>query len=250
MKVTRHLMDMPITVEVVDANATVKDIDNVFDYLVYVDETFSVYKKNSEISKINRGEVLPRDYSLDMQEIFRLAEETKRQTNGYFDIKNTKGIFDPSGIVKGWAIYKAAQILENRGFKNFFVDIGGDIQTKGKNSEGQVWRVGIQDPFSNVSSIIKVLEIPDCGVATSGTYIRGQHIYNPYNRTQTFDDIVSLTVIGPNVYEADRFATAAFAMGKVGINFIESLLGFEGYIIDSSGHATMTSGFEKYVKNN
>ena len=87
-------------------------------------------------------------------------------------------------------------------------------------------------------------------MATSGTYIRGQHIYNPHNRVQTFDDIVSLTVIGPNIYEADRFATAAFAMGKSGIDFIESLPGFEGYIIDSNGIATMTSGFENYVKDN
>jgi len=63
-------------------------------------------------------------------------------------------------------------------------------------------------------------------------------------------DIVSLTVIGPNIYEADRFVTAAFAMGKEGIYFIEKLDGFEGYMIDSNGLATFTSGFEKYVKNN
>jgi thiamine biosynthesis lipoprotein len=60
-------------------------------------------------------------------------------------------------------------------------------------------------------------------------------------------DIVSLTVIGPNVYEADRFATAAFAMGKRGIYFIEQLPGFEGYMIDAAARATFTSGFERYV---
>jgi len=243
-------MGMPVTVEIADSKATQQDIDAVFDYFTYIDGTFSTYKEGSEIMKINRGEILPEEFSSDMREIFKLADETKKQTNGYFDIKNTKGIFDPSGIVKGWAIYKAAKILEERGFQNFFVDVGGDIQTKGKNADGRIWRVGIQDPFSATPSIIKVLELPDCGVATSGIYLRGQHIYNPYNRTQTFDDIVSLTVIGPNVYEADRFATAAFAMGFAGINFIESLPGFEGYIIDNSGQATMTSGFENYVKNN
>lgn len=242
-------MGMPATVEIADAKASLQDIDAVFDYFTYVDNTFSTYKEGSEIMKINRGEILPADYSADMLEIFKLAEETKKQTNGYFDIKNTKGGFDPSGIVKGWAIYKAAKILEERGFANFFVDVGGDIQTKGKNAEGQVWQVGIQNPFSVAPSVIKVLEIGDCGIATSGTYIRGQHIYNPHNRVQTFDDIVSLTVIGPNVYEADRFATAAFAMGKSGLQFIASLPGFEGYIIDSNGHATMTSGFKNYVKN-
>lgn len=249
MKETRLLMGMPVTIEVADKNVTAQDLNDIFEYFSYVEETFSFYKPTSEISKINRGEILPDDYSADMKEIFVLAEDTKRQTNGYFDIKNTKGMFDPSGIVKGWAIYKASKKLEEKGFNNFFVDAGGDIQTKGKNADGEVWRVGIQNPFSATPSVIKVLEIADMGVATSGTYVRGQHIYNPHNRIQTFDDIVSLTVIGPNVYEADRFATSAFAMGFNGINFIEMLPGFEGYIINSNGQATMTSGFEKYVKN-
>jgi thiamine biosynthesis lipoprotein len=61
--------------------------------------------------------------------------------------------------------------------------------------------------------------------------------------------IASLTVVGPNVYEADRFATAAFAMEEDGIMFIESLKNFEGYSINSEGIATMTSGFEKYMSN-
>jgi thiamine biosynthesis lipoprotein len=54
-------------------------------------------------------------------------------------------------------------------------------------------------------------------------------------------------VIGPNIYEADRFATAAFAMESAGILFIEELEGFEGYMIDQHGLATYTSGFERYV---
>lgn len=70
---------------------------------------------------------------------------------------------------------------------------------------------------------------------------------NPYDPHAPLSDIVSLTVIGPNVYESDRFATAAFAMGKKGIYFIEQLPGFEGYMIDASARATFTSGFERYV---
>jgi thiamine biosynthesis lipoprotein len=62
-------------------------------------------------------------------------------------------------------------------------------------------------------------------------------------------DVVSLTVIGPNIYEADRFATAAFAMGEEGIRFIGRLAGFEGYMIDRRGQATFTNGFTRYVIN-
>ena len=92
-----------------------------------------------------------------------------------------------------------------------------------------------------------MLVVTDKGVATSGTAIRGQHIYDPHNPDTSLQDVVSLTVIGPNVFEADRFATAAFAMGKRGIFFIQQLPGFEGYMIDASARATFTSGFERYV---
>lgn len=246
-------MGMPITVEISDSYAKEENLEEVFAYFDYVEKKFSVYKNDSEISLINNGLIKEKDYSEDMKEVFLLAEETKKETNGYFDIRSKNGKYDPSGLVKGWAIYNAAKLLKNRarlpdgqGFNNFYVEAGGDIQVYGKNSDGQDWRVGIRSPF-NKEEIIKVVFLKEVGIATSGTYIRGQHIYNPHEAAQPITEIVSLTVIGPNVYEADRFATAAFAMGKKGIMFIENLKGFEGYMIDKDGIATMTSGFEKYM---
>jgi len=86
-------------------------------------------------------------------------------------------------------------------------------------------------------------------VATSGTYIRGQHIYNPFLPGKKIEDVKSLTVIGPNIYEADRFATAAFAMGVDGINFIENMPGLEGYMVTADNLAIYTNGFDRYVEN-
>ncbi|MCL4528544.1 MAG: FAD:protein FMN transferase [Chloroflexi bacterium] len=247
MKQTRILMGMPVTLEVVDAGASEPLFDEVFDYFVYVDEKFSTYKNQSEISRINRGEIKFDDASEDMKMIFGLAEQTRQESNGYFDVHHN-GIIDPSGIVKGWAIYNAAEILRKMGFVNFYVDAGGDIQASGKNDRGEKWRVGIRNPF-NMDEIVKILSVTDCGVATSGTYVRGQHIYNPKNDGEDITEILSLTVIGPDVYEADRFATAAFAMGRAGIDFIEFLPGFEGYMIDKDKQATYTTGFARYVLN-
>lgn len=238
-------MGMPVVVEIVDASASEEILNTVFAYFAYIDDKFSTYKESSEISAINHREIALEDSSEDMQTIFALAEQTKHETNGFFDIARD-GSYDPSGIVKGWAIYNAAEILRQKGFKNFYIDAGGDVQAAGKNSRGQDWRVGIRNPF-DLSEIVKVLSISDCGVATSGTYIRGQHIYNPKQNAQLVADIVSLTVIGPDVYEADRFATAAFAMGRDGIRFIARLEGFEGYMIDLNAQATFTVGFERYV---
>lgn len=248
MKETRIIMGMPVTVEIVDPGVTQAALDKVFSYFTYVDEKFSTYKDTSEISQINQGRLHEDAYSEDMKTVFALSEETKRLTNGYFDIKTPNGTYDPSGLVKGWAIQKAAELLEQDGFKNFYVDAGGDIQTRGLNSRGEDWQIGIRNPFKQEYEVVKVLSGKDLAVATSGTYIRGQHIYDPHQRHEAVTDVVSLTVVGPNIYEADRFATAAFAMGESGIRFIANLPGFEGYQIDKNGQATMTGGFERYVK--
>lgn len=244
MKQTRLLMGMPITIEVVDPIVSSDDLEKVFAYFISVDETFSTYKATSEISKINRGELPTAEYSEDMKAILALSEQTKKDTYGYFDIEHD-GLYDPSGIVKGWAIQNAADRLKAGGFRNFYIDAGGDISVAG-NKDGNRWRIGIRNPF-NRSENVKVLALTDRGIATSGTAIRGQHVYDPYNPNMPLLDIVSITVIGPNIYEADRFATAAFAMGKRGIQFIEKLAGFEGYMIDAHARATFTSGFERYV---
>lgn len=241
-------MGMPVTVEITDPAGDI-DFAAVFDYFTYIDETFSTYKPGSEIMRINRGELPEKEWSDDMRIIVMLAEETKQRSDGFFDMKKPDGSYDPSGIVKGWAIWQAAQLLERRGFKNFYVDAGGDIQTHGKNGEEKSWSVGIKNPLRKPpepEEIVKTIFASGEGIATSGTYIRGDHIYNPKNGSPA-TEIVSLTVIGPNIYEADRFATAAFAMGAAGITFIEKMPGLEGYIIDGKGLATMTTGFEKFT---
>jgi thiamine biosynthesis lipoprotein len=179
--------------------------------------------------------------------VLALAEKTKKETNGYFDITKPGGTLDPSGIVKGWAIHNAAQFLQSEGVTNFYVDAGGDIATGGVNEEGQPWSVGIKNPFKQ-QEIVKVIYPKGKGVATSGSYIRGSHIYNPHDTSAVLNDIVSITVIGHDVLEADRFATAAFAMGKSGIQFIEALPGFEGYSIDALGMGTETSNFNIYTQ--
>jgi FAD:protein FMN transferase len=239
MKQIRLIMGMPVTVKIArnEERKTKKDLERVYDYFKYIDEQYSPFKETSQVGRLNRGEEICKE----MTQILRLAQDTKVETNGYFDIKRPGGKIDPSGIVKGWAIAQAADILRKLGYTRFYIDAGGDAEVVGKN-----WSWGIRNPF-NVREIVKVLNLSNCGIATSGTYERGQHIYNPVTKSTEITDIVSLTVIGPDVYEADRFATPAFAMGKVGIEFIEKLPGFEGYMIDKRGIATMTSGFSKYV---
>jgi thiamine biosynthesis lipoprotein len=243
VKDTQIIMGMPITVAIID-RATDEDLAGVFDYFRKVDRRYSPYKKSSELSKINNG--LPESkWSDEMKAVLALCEQTKQETGGYFEI-NHHGKLDPSGLVKGWAIGRAAGQLAARGFRNFYIEAGGDIQAQGRPEPGKQWQVGIRNPF-NTEEIVKVVELGSEGIATSGTYIRGEHIYNPNQSHQAVTKLRSLTVIGPNVYDADRFATAAFAMGPAGMHFIDGLPGFEAYMIDDRRLATYTKGFETYV---
>lgn len=245
MRQTRIIMGMPITVEIVDA-WPLDVTSQVFSYFEIIDAQFSTYRPDSEICAFNRQEISEGDLSVEMKQVFALARLTQAETNGYFNMVQNDSTVDPSGIVKGWAIFNAAQILKRAGVENYFIDGGGDIQSSGKNAEGEFWRVGIRSPF-HLSEIIKVVEPRGQGVATSGSYIRGGHIYNPHAPQQKLSDVVSLTVIGPDVLEADRFATAAFAMGSDGVYFIEERPGFEAYQVNAQGIATQTTGFGGHV---
>lgn len=243
MKQTKIIMGMPITIEIVRATLTTL-LDDSFAFFHDIDERFSPYKKTSEITQVNNG--LPRQrWSRDMVKILHLCDETKRQTNGYFDCMHD-GRCDPSGIVKGWSIFMVAKRLQEQGVQNFCIEAGGDIQVCGTNNDGKPWRVGIRNPF-HTNEIIKMVQLHNKGIATSGTYIRGQHIYDPHQPDVAPHGVQSLTVIAKNIYEADRFATAAFAMGSDGITFIEQQEGLEGYSINDAGIATFTRGFKEYV---
>ncbi len=245
MKKTELIMGMPITVEFANKSAT-RHFKTVFDYFKEVDLRYSTYKTDSEITQINNG--LPKSkWSSEMKTVIALCEQTRKETSGYFNIRHN-GKLDPSGLVKGWAIANAAGLLQENKVSNFCIEAGGDVQVNGTDSDHRSWTVGIRNPF-NIEEIIKVLAITSEGVATSGTYIRGQHIYDPHRPKRTLTRVKSLTVIGQNIYEADRFATAAFAMGEAGIKFIESIPNLEAYMVTDDKMATYTSGFERYAAN-
>ena len=99
-------MGMPITIEIVDKEATQEAFDKVFDYFEHIDETFSTFKPGSEISKINRGEITREKWSEDIKLVFDLAEKTKNETSGYFDIVDNNGKYKVKrGNILGADIY-------------------------------------------------------------------------------------------------------------------------------------------------
>lgn len=115
MRETRVIMGMPIEIEIVGPN--VSDIlEKAFAYLQGVDERFSIYKEDSEISRINRGRLALADASAEMNEVFLIGEKAKQETNGYFDIRRPDGSLDPSGI---------AFVETLSGFEGYVIDAQG-----------------------------------------------------------------------------------------------------------------------------
>jgi len=146
VKQTRWLMGMPITVKIVDASAHAEAFDEVYSFFQYVDETFSPFKPTSEVSRVNQGELSLEATCDDMHTVLELAAQTKAESGGYFDVWHN-GTFNPSGIVKGWAIDEAASLLYRNGFRDFYVGAGGDAQVYGKNAHREAWTLGICNPF-------------------------------------------------------------------------------------------------------
>ncbi len=235
---TEIMMGMPIIVGSPDATGP-EQFTAIFDYFRTIDACFSPYKPDSELSRLNRGELALAQTSSGMQLMFQLAEQTKQETGGYFDI-GTIGQADPSGLVKGWAIEQASLLARRGGWQNLYINAGGDVATIGLN-QGQPWRVGIADP-QRPGHLLATIRVTNAGVATSGRSERGAHIIDPITQ-QPSTWLLSLTVVAPNIYQADRLATAAFAMGRFGLAYLEALPGIEALQVDRNGRFSWTSGF-------
>lgn len=234
-------MGMPIIVEIIGGQAN--QFDEVFNYLRRIDEIFSTYKPTSEISRLNCKELTLNQLSPEVKAVLAECEGYKNLTHGFFDIKRPSGGIDPSGLVKAWAIRGAAQLIDAFGVKDFFISAGGDVQTRGQNSEHKPWTVGITNPFEP-KTFAKQIALAGGAIATSGTYERGRHIYNPHTG-KPITDIVSLSVIGSDIYEVDIMATAAFAMGKGGLKFLAER-GYAAMMITAQQGVILTPLFKVY----
>ena len=238
MRRTEEIMGMPITIDVRDGHS---GIDEAFAELRRIDSVFSPFAPDSAVSRINDGRLRIDDASAEVQDALARCERYETATGGFFSAWRG-AVLDPSGYVKGWAIERACAILDVHGHRAYFVDAGGDVRTRGSGDNGEPWRIGIRHPVER-GSVVRVVLGRDLAVATSGTYEKGTHIYDPHTGAPA-EELVSLTVVGPSIVEADVQATAGFAMGTRAIDYLEGLSGYEAYAIGPDLRATWTSGFD------
>src|SRR3954468_22938207 len=140
-----QIMGMPIVVDLRDEHSD-GAAASVFDWLRFVDETFSTYRSDSEISRLDRGELELADAHPDVREVLDRCEELRVETRGRFDA-HYAGALDTSGLVKGWAGDRAGALLGAADVRNFAVNAGGDMRVRGRPMPEFAWRVGIQHPL-------------------------------------------------------------------------------------------------------
>lgn len=196
--------------------------------MVDIEQRFSTFKQNSEISRINRGELHLLDASPDVVEVMDACTWLEHESNGAFRARRPDGTLDPAGFVKGWAAERAGRVLAEFGLTRWYLNVGGDIQTSGRQLSGEPWRVGVVDPTDR-SSIAAWFDVPDgWAVATSGTGARGAHVWDGRDDSYV-RRLASFTVIGPHLMWADAFATAAFAMGDAAAAWLDRYPDYTGF---------------------
>jgi thiamine biosynthesis lipoprotein len=238
------VMGMPIVVDLRDEPVDEQALDQLFDWLRLVDATFSTYKEDSEISRLNRGELALADANSDVREVLARCDELLEETGGYFDARFDGGSVDPSGLVKGWSVDRAAAILNDAGLRNYAINAGGDIRLRGGALPDTAWRVGIQHPGVR-EGVAAIVEGDDLAVATSGEYARGQHVLDPHTGRPP-SGVLSVTITGPDLATADAYATAAFAMGADRAPpWTARLRGYEAMTILADERVLSTPGFPR-----
>jgi thiamine biosynthesis lipoprotein len=235
-----HIMGMPIVVDVRDVDDPAA-LDPLFEWLVYVDETFSTYIDASQISRLDRGELALEDADEDVRGVLERCEELRIETDGFFDGRAAGNGLDPSGLVKGWSVDRAAEIADELGWRNYAINAGGDMCLRGGALPAPVWRIGIQHPTQR-DQIVAAVSGHDLAVATSGAYARGEHVLDPHTGRPP-EGVLSVTVTGPDLAAADAYATAAFAMGLAGPAWTARLRGYEAMALLADGRSLRTPGF-------
>jgi FAD:protein FMN transferase len=216
----------------------------VVDWLHHVDATFSTYKAESPISKLGMGTATLAEMSQEILEVLALCEELHDDTGGAFDamaVPAPNGSrLDPSGVVKGWSIERAADLLEAHGARNFCINAGGDIALRGEPRPGEPWRIGVRHPDDASKSAAVLHGAGRLAIATSATYERGAHIIDPSTGEPTAD-LASVTIVGPDLTYADAYATSVFVMGVDGLNWlVERHPDYAGFVITHDGQAVST----------
>ncbi|MEZ2391449.1 FAD:protein FMN transferase [bacterium RCC_150] len=252
----------PVEEELEAATAVVERLFNE------LDETFSLYRPDSEASAMARGELALSEASAQMRELYRSASEWRISTEGAFTAERPDGVVDLAGIVKAHAILKAGTSLRALGLRDWCINAGGDVLVEGSPIHGgvQPWLAGVVDPEDRGALLTafplgrgglgrggglggggeaggREAAAPKQALATSGTSERGQHIWSAGRPVRGPGSFRQVSVAAPDIITADVLATAIMAGGAKTLSLATGHWDVEVLAVKNDGGLLATPGF-------
>ena len=208
--------------------------------LVRTDEVFSTWKPDSALSRLRRDEVALADVPQEITEVLELCRRATQMSAGWFNPWSAPGGVDPTGLVKGWAAQRALALLNRLGARGAVVNAAGDVCVSGRPHGASEFRVGVVNPFdtAHLACVVRV----SGGLATSGDYERGEHLFNPFTGEFTASG-ASASVSGPDLALADALATALVVGGRDVLELIEGIDGYEAFLVERDRTWASTKDF-------
>ncbi|NLT52302.1 MAG: FAD:protein FMN transferase [Ignavibacteria bacterium] len=207
----------------------------------------------------NRPETVPSDNEIIARKILIGSDKLLVDKSFLMIKKKIPELYcDLSAIAKGYGVDAVAKFLEQKGIKDYLVEIGGEVRTRGKNQFGEEWKVGISS-VDGGTGIQRVIHLSGNSIATSGDYrnyfeengIRYSHTIDPRTGKPINHKLVSVSVICKECMSADGYATAIMVLGpEEGLAFAEKL-NLPVFIIVKKKDGfkeIMTESFKKYLK--
>ncbi|MFG1911975.1 FAD:protein FMN transferase [Kribbella sp. NPDC048928] len=209
-----QIMGLPISVlgrgDGAGSGRAAAAVREVYAELTAIDRMFSPYKADSAVSLLAHGELSWDRVDPLVREVAERCAAAQEMTDGLFDAEAPGGMWDPSGLVKGWSVERAGERLREVVEVDWCLNAGGDVLVICPS--GEPFSVGIQNP-RDPSSVVTSVRRTGGAVATSGTAARGAHLYDPRTSRPVESRWLSVSVSGPSLEYADVLATAAFVAG-------------------------------------
>ena len=225
-----------------ELDAAAAAVERVF---ARADETFSLYRPDSEASRLARGEFSLRDASAGMRDRYADAVSWRLMTEDAFSPERPDGVLDLSGIIKGCAIGQAGAALRSRGITDWCLNAGGDVLVMGSPvpGSGAAWAAGVVDPLDR-SALLAAYGLGGPGtrraLATSGTAERGDHIWTAGSRGAEFAQV---SVAAADIVTADVLATAIVAGGTAMLHRATAGWDVDVLAVRRTGELLATPGF-------
>lgn len=195
---------------------------------------FSLYRPDSELSGIRGGTLRLADASAELREMYALAIDWRIATDGAFTPHRPDGMIDLDGVVKAWAMERAARELRT----DWCLNVGGDVLVSGVQPDGAPWSLGVVDPFDR-SALLATLEFDGerRAAATSGSAERGDHIWTRAGEAAEF---IQATVLADDILTADVLATAIISGGQATLDAVTRRFPVDALVVARSGELLAT----------